>query len=113
MKKAATLGRTFPLPTVSLAKYSEGVVPKYDHLPPGSWSFRGGRNSVSGVVATVFGASGFLGPYVINNLAGTGTQCIIPFRGEENAGLGLAKLKVLGEPGQILPVRYERTSPYY
>ena len=43
-------------------------------------SGNGGRSSVSGVVATVFGSTGFFGRYVVNNLGRIGSQVIVPYR---------------------------------
>eukprot|EP01137_Pigoraptor_chileana_P012781 Opistho-2@365 len=59
---------------------------------------RGGRSSVSGVLATVFGASGFLGRYVVNRLGRNGSQVIVPYRGEE---YDVGHLKPMGDLGQI------------
>lgn len=39
---------------------------------------KGGRSSVSGVVATVFGATGFLGRYVVNGLGESGSFSSVP-----------------------------------
>ena len=43
---------------------------------------KGGRSSVAGLTATVFGCTGFLGRYVVNKLGRVGTQVIVPYRGE-------------------------------
>lgn len=58
----------------------------------------GGRSSVSGVTATVFGATGFLGRYVVNALAKLGSQVVIPYRCDE---LEMMHLKQMGDLGQV------------
>eukprot|EP00455_Lapot_gusevi_P038503 TRINITY_DN4316_c0_g1_i1.p2 TRINITY_DN4316_c0_g1~~TRINITY_DN4316_c0_g1_i1.p2 ORF type:complete len:415 (-),score=186.11 TRINITY_DN4316_c0_g1_i1:305-1501(-) len=63
----------------------------------------GGRSSVSGVVATVFGASGFVSRYLVNRLGRIGSQVIVPYRGD---GLEVRHLKLMGDLGQIVPVPF-------
>ncbi|KAF8401998.1 hypothetical protein HHK36_012949 [Tetracentron sinense] len=63
----------------------------------------GGRSSVSGIVATVFGATGFLGRYVVQQLAKMGSQVLVPFRGSEDSQ---RHLKLMGDLGQIVPMKY-------
>ncbi|KAK8964068.1 hypothetical protein KSP40_PGU009506 [Platanthera guangdongensis] len=63
----------------------------------------GGRSSVSGIVATVFGATGFLGRYVVQQLAKMGSQVLVPFRGCEDSQ---RHLKLMGDLGQIVPMKY-------
>ncbi|RWV93938.1 hypothetical protein GW17_00043568 [Ensete ventricosum] len=55
----------------------------------------GGRSSVSGIVATVFGATGFLGRYVVSQLV------LVPFRGSEDSH---RHLKLMGDLGQKLRI---------
>ena len=63
-----------------------------------TFNMKGGRSSVSGIKATVFGASGFLGPYVVNRLGKIGSSITIPYRGDE---IYLRKLKPMADLGQI------------
>ncbi|XP_030546642.2 NADH dehydrogenase [ubiquinone] 1 alpha subcomplex subunit 9, mitochondrial [Rhodamnia argentea] len=63
----------------------------------------GGRSSVSGIVATVFGATGFLGRYVVQQLAKMGSQVLVPFRGSEDSH---RHLKLMGDLGQIVPMQF-------
>ncbi|KAL3828097.1 hypothetical protein ACJIZ3_016899 [Penstemon smallii] len=63
----------------------------------------GGRSSVSGIVATVFGATGFLGRYLVQQLAKMGSQVLVPFRGSEESP---RHLKLMGDLGQIVPMKY-------
>jgi NADH dehydrogenase (ubiquinone) 1 alpha subcomplex subunit 9 len=67
-------------------------------------TIKGGRSSVSGIVATVFGSTGFLGRYVVNQFGRVGSQVIIPFRGEEKS---YTHMKVMGDLGQIVPIRWD------
>jgi len=62
-----------------------------------------GRSGVSGAVATVFGSSGFLGRQVVSALGSTGTQVILPFRGD---GMNMRHLKTMGDLGQIVQVPF-------
>mmetsp|Transcript_7135 Transcript_7135/g.21767 ORF Transcript_7135/g.21767 Transcript_7135/m.21767 type:complete len:371 (+) Transcript_7135:178-1290(+) len=64
----------------------------------------GGRSSVSGIVATVFGCTGFIGHYAVNQLGRIGSQVICPWRGDE---LAHRRLKVMGDLGQIIPTEFE------
>ncbi|KAL8618992.1 hypothetical protein ACOMHN_018374 [Nucella lapillus] len=60
---------------------------------------RGGRSSFSGIVATVFGASGFVGRYVCNRLGKIGSQIIVPYRGDPYE---VERLRMCGDLGQVL-----------
>lgn len=64
----------------------------------------GGRSSVSGIVATVFGCTGFLGRYVVQQLAKMGSQVMVPFRSGEDSP---RHLKLMGDLGQIVPMRFD------
>jgi hypothetical protein len=60
----------------------------------------GGRAAaqVSGITATVFGPNGFLGSYVVNEIAKKGSQVVCPFRSTENDAI---HLKQMGDLGQV------------
>lgn len=58
---------------------------------------QGGRSSLGGYTATVFGATGFLGRYIVNRLARQGCLVVIPFRED----MAKRHLKVTGDLGRI------------
>merc|ERR1712216_117886 len=64
---------------------------------------RGGRSSVSGIQATVFGATGFLGRPTVNKLGRMGSQVVVPYRSDEH---DTRHLKVMGDYGQIVMVPF-------
>lgn len=67
----------------------------------------GGRQSVSGIIATVFGATGFMGRYVVSDLGRIGSQVIVPFRSTD--GMNARHLKLAGDLGQIVPMPFDLT----
>jgi NADH dehydrogenase (ubiquinone) 1 alpha subcomplex subunit 9 len=64
----------------------------------------GGRSSVSSVQAAVFGASGFLGNYLVNALGRGGSQVVCAHRSEPDEA---RHLKVMGDLGQIHILPYD------
>lgn len=58
---------------------------------------------MSGVQATVFGASGHLGRPTVNKLGRMGSQIVVPYRGDE---MDIRHLKVMGDYGQIVMVPF-------
>ncbi|KAK5135053.1 NADH-ubiquinone oxidoreductase 40 kDa subunit [Meristemomyces frigidus] len=63
----------------------------------------GGRSSLGGHTATVFGATGFLGRYIVNRLARSGCTVVIPFREE----MAKRHLKLTGDLGRIVFMEYD------
>jgi len=61
----------------------------------------GGRHSQSGITATVFGGTGFLGRYVIGQLGQRGSLVYIPFRGCEMEARHLKQMFDHGQVGMI------------
>jgi len=64
----------------------------------------GGRSSVSGVRATVFGASSAIGRHIVNALGRMGSQVILPYRGD---GTEVRDHKLMGDLGQIVPLPFQ------
>ena len=58
----------------------------------------GGRSSLGGHTATVFGATGFLGRYIVNRLARSGNTVVVPYREE----MTKRHLKVSGDLGRVV-----------
>lgn len=64
---------------------------------------QGGRSSLGGHTATVFGASGVLGRYIVNRLARQGCTVVVPFREE----MTKRHLKVSGDLGRVVFMEYD------
>uniref|UniRef100_A0A8C7YQW9 NADH dehydrogenase [ubiquinone] 1 alpha subcomplex subunit 9, mitochondrial n=1 Tax=Oryzias sinensis TaxID=183150 RepID=A0A8C7YQW9_9TELE len=80
--------------TVQQRKVHHAVIPKG----------KGGRSSSSGISATVFGATGFLGRYVVNRLGRMGSQIIIPHRCDQ---YDLMYFRPMGDLGQIIFLEWD------
>lgn len=59
----------------------------------------GGRQSVSGVVATVFGCTGFLGRYVVSSIGEAGGRAVCPHRCDD---MDMQHLRPMGDLGNII-----------
>ena len=70
------------------------LVPRVYNITAGP----GGRSSNSGITATVFGATGFVGRYLVNELGRIGSRVYVPFRGCE---LEVRHLKPMCDLGQL------------
>ncbi|KAL6252350.1 Protein-lysine N-methyltransferase efm5 [Rhinocladiella similis] len=64
---------------------------------------QGGRSSLGGHTATVFGANGFLGRYIVNRLARRGNQVVVPYRDD----MGKRHLKVTGDLGRVSFIEFD------
>ncbi|KAK3384794.1 putative N6-adenine methyltransferase-domain-containing protein [Podospora didyma] len=64
---------------------------------------QGGRSSLGGHTATVFGATGALGRYIVNRLARQGCTVVIPYREE----MAKRHLKVTGDLGRVVFMEYD------
>lgn len=64
---------------------------------------QGGRSSLGGHTATVFGATGFLGRYIVNRLARQGCTVVVPFRDD----MAKRHLKVTGDLGRVVFIEYD------
>ena len=64
---------------------------------------QGGRSSLGGHTVTVFGATGFLGRYIVNRLARRGCQVVIPYREE----MAKRHLKVTGDLGRVSFIEFD------
>ncbi|KAH8661411.1 putative N6-adenine methyltransferase-domain-containing protein [Tricladium varicosporioides] len=69
---------------------------------------QGGRSSLGGHTVTVFGATGFLGRYIVNRLARQGCTVIVPYREE----MAKRHLKVTGDLGRVIFMEFDlRNTP--
>ncbi|RKF81474.1 NADH-ubiquinone oxidoreductase 40 kDa subunit, mitochondrial [Golovinomyces cichoracearum] len=64
---------------------------------------QGGRSSIGGHTVTVFGATGFLGRYIVNRLARKGCTVIIPYREE----MAKRHLQVSGDLGKMIFMEFD------
>lgn len=91
------------LPNIQQAVVQVGNVPvhtrDYSTLPV-TYDALGtpGRHAISGLTATVFGCTGFMGRYVVNELGEIGSRMVLPTRCNDQSR---THLRVMGDLGQI------------
>ncbi len=107
---ASNLGSSsLPVPRAASGRTAHGTDNPLSHPAGGlgvsALARPAGRQSVSGIVATVFGCSGLLGRYVVNHLGRIGSQVVCPYRSID--GMNVRHLKLAGDLGQIVPIPFD------
>ncbi|PVV01012.1 hypothetical protein BB560_004590, partial [Smittium megazygosporum] len=67
-----------------------------------------GRQAWNGQTVTVFGATGFLGRYVVSQLAAQGTRVVVAYRGHPENN---RHLKPTGDLGMVIPMEFDIRIP--
>lgn len=91
-KFAQKVLQTRPLSDVAITRTGKPII-----------RVQGGRSSLGGHTATVFGATGALGRYIVNRLARQGCNVVIPYREE----MAKRHLKVTGDLGRVTFIEYD------
>ncbi|TKA82118.1 NADH-ubiquinone oxidoreductase 40 kDa subunit, mitochondrial [Friedmanniomyces simplex] len=99
------LTTAFPKPSLAPLQFRRNVQQDIAITRTGKPIIRisGGRSSLGGHTATVFGATGFLGRYIVNRLARAGCTVVVPFRDE----YAKRHLKVSGDLGRVVFIEYD------
>lgn len=95
-----------PTTTAGAAKIAKVVANPLAKFPGSFTRQQGahGRMGATGHTATVFGCTGFLGRYLVHQLAKTGTQVVVPYRAGSD---DVRHLKVMGDLGRVIPLRFD------
>ncbi|TLS23739.1 uncharacterized protein PpBr36_06663 [Pyricularia pennisetigena] len=91
-KLAQSVVRRQPLSDVAITRTGKPII-----------RTQGGRSSIGGHTATVFGATGQLGRYIVNRLARQGCTVVIPFREE----MAKRHLKLTGDLGRVVFMEWD------
>ncbi|KAK1067172.1 Protein-lysine N-methyltransferase efm5 [Friedmanniomyces endolithicus] len=99
------LTTAFPKPSLAPLQFRRNIQQDIAITRTGKPIIRisGGRSSLGGHTATVFGATGFLGRYIVNRLARAGCTVVVPFRDE----YAKRHLKVSGDLGRVVFIEYD------
>ena len=98
------LGRTTTTTTTLARRHFSKHVQREARVASQYDSGLGGYSSNKGITCTVFGATGFVGRYVVDKLASQGITVIVPYRGDE---MEARHLKLMGDLGRVNPVPYD------
>ncbi|TLD33997.1 hypothetical protein PspLS_01220, partial [Pyricularia sp. CBS 133598] len=91
-KLAQSVVRRQPLSDVAITRTGKPII-----------RTQGGRSSIGGHTATVFGATGQVGRYIVNRLARQGCTVVIPYREE----MAKRHLKLTGDLGRVVFMEYD------